>query len=198
MRVPHPHDGFIIVRLGIRVANAFFHQPHNPRRRINYPLPMSLRDLSLNLQRRTLEALQTLAPKSTLPPHLQTGLRGEQAALFHLRRLGFTIVAQRWISPHIKGDLDFVAWDGPTLVIFEIKTRTARDFAPADASVDTNKKRQLRLMAGAYLRQLPREHRDRVPIRFDLLSVYLLPTGEEFEYFPDAFSRTSKSRVSGV
>jgi putative endonuclease len=159
---------------------------------------MSLRDLSLTLQRRTLEALQSRAPKSSLPPHLQTGLRGEQAALFHLRRRGFTIVAQRWISPKTRGDIDFVAWDGPTLVIFEIKTRTARDFAPADASVDRNKQRQLRLMSYAYLRQLPREHRERVPVRFDVLSVYLLPAGTEFEHFPSAFSRTSKSRAFGV
>jgi putative endonuclease len=148
---------------------------------------MSLTTLSLNLQQRTLHALQRRAPASKLPPHLITGLRGEQCALFHLRRLGFTIVAQRWTSPKLRGDLDLVAWDGPTLVIFEIKTRTARDFAPAETSVDKNKQRQLRLMAQAWLRQLPREHRDSVPIRFDLLSVYLLPTGEEFEHFPNAF-----------
>jgi len=148
---------------------------------------MSLTTLSLSLQQRALTALQRRAPASKLPPHLITGLRGEQAALFHLRRLGFTIVAQRWASPKLRGDLDLVAWDGPTLVVFEIKTRTARDFAPAETSVDKNKQRQLRLMAQAWLRQLPREHRDRVPIRFDLLSVYLLPAGEEFEHFPNAF-----------
>jgi putative endonuclease len=159
---------------------------------------MTLAALSLSLQRRTLETLQSHAPKSVLPPHLLTGLRGEQAALFHLRHLGFTVVAQRFTSPKIRGDIDFVAWDGPTLVIFEIKTRTARDFAPADTSVDRNKQRQLRLMSYAYLRQLPREHRERVPVRFDLLSVYLLPTGTEFEHFPNAFSRTSKSRTFGV
>ena len=152
----------------------------------------------LNLQQRALESLQRRAAPSKLPPHLITGLRGEQAALFHLRRLGFTIVAQRWTSPKVRGDIDFVAWDGPTLVVFEIKTRTARDFAAAETSVDENKKRQLRLMAQAWLRQLPREHRDRVPVRFDLLSVYLLPAGDEFEHFPDAFSRTSKFRASGV
>jgi putative endonuclease len=149
--------------------------------------PVSLTVLSLNLQQRTLELLQRRAPASKLPPHLITGLRGEQAALFHLRRLGFTIVAQRWTSPKLRGDLDLVAWDGPTLVVFEIKTRTVRDFAPAETSVDKNKQRQLRLMAYAYLRQFPREHRDRVTIRFDLLSVYLLPAGEEFEHFPNAF-----------
>jgi putative endonuclease len=166
--------------------------------KIIYPLRMSLGAFSLTLQQRALEALQRRALASKLPPHLITGLRGEQAALFHLRRLGFTIVAQRWISPKIKGDLDFVAWDGPTLVIFEIKTRTARDFAAAETSVDSHKQRQLRLMAQAWLRQLPREHRERVPVRFDLLSVYLLPAGEEFEHFPNAFSRTSNSRTSGV
>jgi len=152
----------------------------------------------LNLQQRALESLQRRAPASTLPPHLITGLRGEQAALFHLRRLGFTIVAQRWTSPKVRGDIDLVAWDGPTVVIFEIKTRTGRDFAPADTAVDRHKQDQLRLMARAWLRQLPREHRDRVSLRFDLLSVYLLPTGNEFEHFPDAFSRASKSRASGV
>ncbi len=144
-----------------------------------------------SLQQRTLELLQRLAPPSTLPAHLQTGLAGEQAALFHLRSLGFTIVAQRWTTPTVRGDLDLVAWDGPTLVIFEIKTRTARDFAAPESAVDAPKQRQLRLLSRAYLRQLPREHRDRVPIRFDLLSVYLLPTGPEFDHFPDAVARTS-------
>jgi len=145
----------------------------------------------LTLQQRALETLQRHAPASKLPPHLITGLRGEQAALFHLRHLGFTIVAQRWTSPKVRGDIDLVAWDGPTVVIFEIKTRTARDFAPADTSVDRNKQRQLRLMARAWLRQLPREHRDRVAVRFDLLAVYLLPSGNEFEHFPDAFGLRS-------
>jgi putative endonuclease len=159
---------------------------------------MSLRALSLTLQQRALAALQRRAPASKLPPHLITGLRGEQAALFHLRHLGFTIVAQRWTSPKLRGDLDLVAWDGPTLVIFEVKTRTVRDFAPAETAVDRNKQRRLRLMAQAWLRQLPREHRDRVPVRFDLLSVYLLSTEDEFEYFPDAFSRVSRSRASDL
>lgn len=152
----------------------------------------------ITLQQRVLAALQRRAPASKLPPHLLTGLRGEQAALFHLRRLGFTVVAQRWTSPHHRGDLDLVAWDGPTLVVFEIKTRTARDFAPADTSVDRNKQRQLRLMTQAWLHQLPRDHRDRISVRFDLLSVYLLPTGPEFEHFPGAFARASKSRAYGV
>ncbi len=151
---------------------------------------MSLGAFSLSVQQRALKSLQRHAPASKLPPHLLTGLRGEQAALFHLRRLGFTIVAERWTSPKIKGDIDLLAWDGPTLVVFEVKTRTARDFAAPETSVDKSKQRQLRLMAQAWLRQLPREHRDSIPVRFDLLSVYLLPSGDVFEHFPNAFPRT--------
>ncbi len=150
--------------------------------------------LTLKLQQRMLNALQRVAPPSKLPPHLVTGLRGEQAALFHLRSAGYTIVAHRWSSPNgaqVRGDLDLVGWDGATLVVFEIKTRTARDLAPAETSVDRDKQQQLRRLASAYLRQLPRVHRDRVAVRFDLLSVYLLPSGTEFEHFVNAFPRAA-------
>jgi len=149
---------------------------------------MGLASITIDLEQRVLEALQRRARPSTLPKHLQTGLRGEQEALFFLRRQGFTIVAQRWTSAKLRGDLDLVGWDGSTLVIFEVKTRSMRNFAPAEAAVDENKRRQLRLMARAYLRQLPAEHRDRVPIRFDVVSVYLLASGVECEHLLSAFS----------
>lgn len=152
---------------------------------------MTLSSFSLNMQQKALEFLQRRTPVA-LPNHLLTGLRGEQAALFHLRRQGFTITAHRWSSPRLRGDLDLVGWENaadssPTLVIFEVKTRTARDFAPADTAVDENKQRQLRLVTRAYLRQFPRAHRETIAVRFDVLSVYLLPAGAEFEHFRGAF-----------
>ncbi len=150
---------------------------------------MTFAEFSLGLERRAYTALQRLAHrKSPLPPHLITGERGEDAAYFHLRGLGYTIVARRWRSERTPGDLDLAAWDGDTLVFFEIKTRTARDLAPAETQVDHHKQKILRRMAAAYLRQLPERHRDRVPIRFDVLSVYILPSGTEFEHFQGAFS----------
>ena len=149
---------------------------------------MTLAALTLSLERRTHTALQRFADrKSRKPPHLLTGERGEDAAFFHLRSLGYTIVARRWRSERLAGDLDLVAWDGDTLVIFEVKTRTAHDLAAAETQVDPHKQKTLRRMAAAYLRQLPERHRDRVPVRFDVLSVYLLPTGQEFEHFRAAF-----------
>jgi putative endonuclease len=153
-----------------------------------YPVRMIFAELSLGLERRLHSALQRRAhAKSALPPHLLTGEQGEDAAYFHLRSLGYTIVARRWRSEKLPGDIDLAAWDGDTLVIFEVKTRTARDLAPAESQVDPHKQKILRRMAAAYLRQIPERHRDRVPIRFDVLSVYQLPTGTEFEHFRAAF-----------
>lgn len=121
------------------------------------------------------------------PRHLLTGERGEDAAFFLLRERGFTIVARRWKSNRRPGDLDLVAWDGATLVIFEVKTRTARDLYPADIAVDRGKQRVLRKMAAAYLRQIPERHRSNVSLRFDVVSVYLLGGAAEMEHVPGAF-----------
>jgi len=123
------------------------------------------------------------------PEHLITGERGEDEAYFYLRERGYTITARRWRAGTLRGDLDLVAWDGDTLVIFEVKTRTARDFAAAEAEVDRDKQRMLRRMAAAYIRQFPERHRERLPVRFDVISVYLLKTGLEVEHFRAAFSR---------
>jgi putative endonuclease len=148
-----------------------------------------LRSGLLTFERRVHGVLRQIADrKSALPPHLLTGERGEDAAFFHLRERGYTVVARRWRSERLASDLDLVAWDGETLVFFEVKTRTARDLSPAEAEVDRHKQRQLRRMAGAYLRQLPERHRDNVPLRFDVLAVYLQASGTEFEHFRNAFA----------
>ena len=125
--------------------------------------------------------------RAAKPPHLLTGERGEDLAWVYLRQLGYTVVARRWHSARLRGDLDLVAWDGETLVIVEVKTRTAHDLAPAETAVDADKQRMLRRMALAYRRRLPEPWRDLVPLRFDVLSVYDLPAAAEFEHIRNAF-----------
>ena len=78
-------------------------------------------------------------------------------------------------------------WDGDTLVIFEVKTRTARDLFPAELAVNQAKQRQLRRMAAAWVGQLPKRLRGRVMVRFDVLSVYLVTDEAEFEHIKAAF-----------
>ncbi|MGI4829653.1 MAG: YraN family protein [Janthinobacterium lividum] len=149
----------------------------------------SLSDSRLAKRART----QGLDPK---PAHLVTGERGEDLAYFHLCKRGYTIVARRWHSARLNGDLDLVGWDGETLVIFEVKTRTARDLAPAETAVNAAKQRTLGRMATAYRRRLPEPWRDLVPLRFDVLSVYDLPAGPEFEHIPNAFPLTLRSHFA--
>jgi putative endonuclease len=121
-----------------------------------------------------------------LPLHLETGLAGEDAAFFELRRKGYTVVARRWSAGNVSGDLDLVAWQGPMLVFIEVKTRTAHDRTPAEAAVDRHKQYVLERLARAYLRQVPQA--EAPPVRFDVMSVYLVP-GEkrEFVHFENAF-----------
>jgi putative endonuclease len=118
-------------------------------------------------------------------PHLTTGRRGERAAFFYLRRLGFTVTARGWRSARARGDLDLVAWEKDVLCFIEVKTRTTRAVAPAEAAVDAEKKRMLRKMAHYYVRQLPM--RD-VPVRFDILSIYFeAGKSADFQLFRGAF-----------
>ena len=51
--------------------------------------------------------------EAEMPPHLATGLAGEDAAFFYLRRKGYTMVARRWSSGDVPGDVDLIAWQGP-------------------------------------------------------------------------------------
>ncbi len=171
---------------------------------------MNIAAMGLKLERRIYTRLRAAADRrlaqhasgqgrKVKPEHLLTGERGEDAAFFYLRERGYTVVARRWTSPRVRGDLDLVARDGnppmgDTLVIVEVKTRTARDLAPAESAVDRNKQTQLRRLGRLWRRQLPERHRDQVALRFDVLSVYLLEGGAEFEHFPNAFPATAPFR----
>jgi putative endonuclease len=119
--------------------------------------------------------------------HLATGKKGEEAAYFYLRRKGYTVVARRWSAGDVPGDLDLIAWQGTVLCFFEVKTRTARDMAPAEAAVDQHKRETLRRLAWRYIRQLPGESAPQA--RFDVVSVYLVAGREpEIAHFENAFS----------
>jgi putative endonuclease len=122
-----------------------------------------------------------------MAPHLVTGLLGERAALFELSRRGYIVVARRWTSPRVRGDVDLIGWDGEWLCFLEVKTRTARDLAPAESAVDEGKRRMVRGLARAYLRAFPEFERRSIPVRFDVVSVYLIDGTTEFQIFKDAF-----------
>jgi len=149
-----------------------------------------LAQMRISCEERALAGLDWLARRRggapALPPHLVTGLDGEDAAYFYLRRKGYVVVARRWSSGNVPGDIDLIAWQGPLLCMVEVKARTAHDMAPAEVNVDAHKRHVLRRLARQYVRQLPQEIAP--PVRFDIVSVYLVP-GEkkEFVHFEGAF-----------
>jgi putative endonuclease len=96
-------------------------------------------------------------------------------------------VARRWSSGEVPGDVDLIAWNGQMLCFVEVKTRTARDLNPAESAVDGHKRKNLRRLAHRYVRQLPEKAAP--PVRFDVISVYLVPGQErEFVHFEGSFS----------
>ena len=141
------------------------------------------------LTQATVRALDWLAnrtlPPEPLPAHQRTGRRGEEDAYFYLRRRGYVMIARNYRSPHSRGDLDLVGWDGDVLCFIEVKTRTTHDIKPAEAAVDYSKQKELGLVARDFLRLMPPS----CQWRFDVVTVYYDQRGRpSFELFLNAFS----------
>ncbi len=119
------------------------------------------------------------------PAHQQTGRRGEEAAYFHLRQLGYVMVVRNFRSPRRRGEIDLVGWEDDVLCFIEVKTRTTRDVKPAHLAVDRDKQRELIAMAREYLHHL----RSRPLWRVDVLSVYFEEPHQKphMELFKNAF-----------
>jgi putative endonuclease len=123
--------------------------------------------------------------RSRVAPHLETGSLGEREALFHLRRNGYIVVARRWKSAKVPGDLDLIAWHGSVLCFIEVKTRSRRDAFAAELAVDSHKQTILRRLARVYLHRLPPPVRPS-SARFDVVSVYLASdSGRQPSTHPD-------------
>ena len=142
------------------------------------------------LTQATVRALDWLSdrtlPAQEIPDHQRTRRRGEEDAYFYLRRRGYVIIARNYRSPHARGELDLIGWDGDVLCFVEVKTRTTRDVKPAEAAVDYAKQKELRLVARNFLRHVPPS----CQWRFDVLAVYYdgHRSQPSFELFKNAFS----------
>jgi putative endonuclease len=145
--------------------------------------------MSGRITRITLRALDRVAAllprRAAEAEHLRTGRRGEEAAYFYLRRLGYVMVARNYRSPRSRSELDLVGWDGDTLCFIEVKTRTTRDVKPAEAAVDLAKQRDLGQVAREFLHKTG----GNPPFRFDVVSIYFEGGPEpQIELFKNAFA----------
>lgn len=147
------------------------------------------------LTKLAVRALDAATPRpnknpQTVPEHLITGKRGEEAAYFRLRELGYVMVARNWKSRRRKGEIDLIGWEHDVLCFIEVKTRTTRDVKPAEAAVDRDKQHELRAMAREYIWRASRtktyaspeaandahnpsrKNQPEMMCRFDVVSVY--------------------------
>lgn len=132
---------------------------------------------------------KTSAKTTHAPAHLRTGRRGEEGAYFYLRRRGYVMVARNFRTARHHGEIDLIGWDKDVLCFIEVKTRTTRDIKPAEAAVDREKRRAIRIVVRDYLRLLPeREFPEPPQWRFDVVTVYYegRPAHPTFELFQNA------------
>lgn len=130
--------------------------------------------------------LEHTAAWKDIPPHQRRGRWGEEEAYFYLRKLGYIMVARNYRSPRRRGEIDLIGWERDVLCFIEVKTRTTRDFKPAEAAVNHDKQHELRGVCREYLRHL----RVAPTWRFDVVSVYYdQQSGKpDMELFKNAFS----------
>ncbi len=121
------------------------------------------------------------------------GQQGERLAARFLTRCGMQVVAYNVRVPvgrtrtgaRVHGELDIVAFDGPTLVFIEVKTRTTAEFATPESAITPRK--QARLVRAA------RRYRTLIgpfdaPYRFDVVSVVAAPGAQPtIQLFRDFF-----------
>jgi putative endonuclease len=110
------------------------------------------------------------------------GRLGEDLAHAYLRGRGCKIVARNYRTRSGAGELDLIAWDGPTLAFIEVKTRKTAAYGSPDQAVDTEKRIRLYIAARDYVR---RASLDWTAVRLDIVTVLLEP-GIQIEWLRDA------------
>ncbi len=96
------------------------------------------------------------------------GRRGEDIAHRFLQRAGLVVVARNYRMQSGRGEIDIIAWDGPTLVFVEVKARETDAYGAPDRAIGREKLASLMRAAWEYAR-LADAPWDRV--RFDVVSI---------------------------
>ena len=103
----------------------------------------------------------------------ELGRRGEDRAAEHLAAAGFRVVARNWRCP--VGEIDIVAYDGPVLVVVEVKTRTSDAYGHPLEAVSPAKLRRLHLLAAAWVAECEVRRRE---TRVDVVGILWPRFGE--------------------
>lgn len=110
--------------------------------------------------------------------NIARGRWGEDLALRHYERLGYSALDRNWRGP--SGELDLVVRRGDTYVFSEVKARRTDRYGPPAAAVGRAKQARIRRLAVEWLS----EHGvSGVDLRFDVVAV----TGIRVKVYERAF-----------
>lgn len=113
--------------------------------------------------------------------HNLLGKDGEEKAASYLQGLGYQIVHRNW--HYGRKELDIVAWDGDTLVVAEVKTRSNNQYGEPLDYVTPTKIKRIVSSTDAYLRKFKMD----CSVRFDILSIIPTMNGWDINHIKDAF-----------
>lgn len=108
-----------------------------------------------------------LRKKAQKAKHLMLGDAGEMLAATYLKKLGYSVHEQNWVSHPL--EIDLICRDGDEIVFVEVKSRQGEEVADAIAGFHAKKQQNILNAARAYLSEKELWH---VPCRFDLICIY--------------------------
>ena len=113
--------------------------------------------------------------------HNDLGIKGEDIACEFLRKAGFLILDRNW--SYQKAELDIVAYFNNTLVVVEVKTRSAQKYSETDDLIGNKKLKLLYGAADRYtqIKKIPWE------VRYDLVVIIFHGDTWTVEHVEDAF-----------
>lgn len=111
------------------------------------------------------------------------GREGESLARSYLERKGYVYLTGNFKRAH--GEIDLIMKDSDTLVFVEVKTRRNRRYGEPVESVGFTKQNHIKYGARVYVNS---HHITDTPIRFDVVEILVLPSGEvKFRHTKNAF-----------
>lgn len=121
--------------------------------------------------------------------HIELGKRGEDLAVFHLKKLRYKIIERNYRCN--QGEIDVIALDKNILVFVEVKTRSSNKFGSPLTGITTKKQRQLVKTALFYLQKHRLFNRD---ARFDVVAVEIDSGKERVNLIQNAFEISTPNR----
>lgn len=113
--------------------------------------------------------------------HNDLGKLGEELAVAHLQKHGYTVLQTNWVFQ--KAEIDIIAQKGDVLAIVEVKTRSSLDFGLPQEFV---KPKKIQLLVKAVNEYVLQNDID-AEVRFDIISVFSNNGNFEIEHLEDAF-----------